>query len=90
MHQQMEQQKASLDSSTKNLNEQMEHASKSYDSTFAALQAETNNRNLNSFMADMKEREQKEKQRMWLRIGLGLFFLIILIIGLKRKGKVKK
>ncbi len=90
MHRQMDKQRASLDSSMKKMDTLLQHQSKSYDSSIAAQQIETNNRNLNSFLGDMKEREQKEKQRMWMRIGFGLLLLVVGIIGMRRKSKVKK
>jgi hypothetical protein len=48
-----------------------------------------NSKNLDLFLADMKERERKEKQQAYIRIGLGVAFLAVLIIGLIRRRKKK-
>lgn len=48
-----------------------------------------NGKDLDLFLADMKEREREEKQQLYIRIGLGAAFLAVLIFGLLRRRKKK-
>jgi hypothetical protein len=88
MHQQMEKNKISLDSTMNNLDSSLQRANKFNDSMETARQIESNNRNLTGLVNMMQDREKKERQTMWLRIGLGIGILIIGIIGIARKKKV--
>ena len=89
MHQQMEKNRLSLDSTMNSLDSSMQRANKFNDSMQTALQMESNNRNLTGLVDMMQERERKEKQGMWMRIGLGIAMLILGIIGIARKKKTK-
>jgi len=90
MRRQVQKQRASLDSSMKRSDSMLRSQSKYFDSVSLARDMEQNNRNLSSFVNNLREREKKEKQKMWMRIGLGIVFLAIGIIGVTRKRKVKK
>ena len=61
---------------------------KEQDSTWQ-MTFQENEKNLNSLMNEIRERDRKEKQQMYLRFGLGLLFLDVLIIGLLRRRKRK-
>lgn len=50
---------------------------------------EQNSKNLDVFLADMKEREKKEKRRMYIRLAAALIFLAVLVYGLARKRKIR-
>ena len=89
MHQQIEKNKLSLDSTMKNLDSSLQRANKFNDSIAMARQMESNNRNLTGLVDMMQEREKKARQGMWLRIGLGIAFLIIGIVGIARMKKTK-
>jgi len=90
MRRQGEKQRASLDSSMKRSDSILLKQGRYYDSVNLARDMEQNNRNLTSFVNNLREREKKEKQKMWLRIGLGVLFLAIGIFGVTRKRKAKK
>jgi hypothetical protein len=51
---------------------------------------ERNERNLNSFLADQKRRNEKLKKQNMIRIGIGVGFLAIMVIGLMRRRKAKQ
>jgi len=87
MHQQIEKNRLSLDSSLKSLDSSVYQANSFLDSAETARQIESNNRNLTGLVSMMQEREKKARQAMWLRIGFGLAMLIIAIIGFTRKKK---
>jgi len=89
MHQQIEKQRITLDSSMKSFDSSMQQFNTFSDSMATARTIASNNRNLDGLVDMMKERERKEKQAMWLRIGLGIAILIVGIIGITRKKKVK-
>ena len=61
---------------------------KEVDST-GQLTFQENEKNLNSLMNEIRDRDRKERQQMYLRFGLGLLFLVVLIIGLLRRRKRK-
>ena len=89
MHQQMEKNRLTLDSTTNSLDSSLQHVNKFTDSLETARRMESNNRNLDGLVSMMQERDRKARQGMWLRIGLGIAFLIIGIIGIARKKKTK-
>jgi hypothetical protein len=52
-------------------------------------QTTQNSKNLDQFLADMKEREKREKRQAYIRIGLGVAFVIVLFIALARRRKLR-
>ncbi len=87
MHQQMEKNRLSLDSTKSNLDSSIQRANKINDSMDMVRQVESNNRNLTGLVSMMQERDRKERQAMWLRIGFGIAILALGIVGLMRKKK---
>ena len=88
LHQQM--QKGKLDSSLKNLDSLILRQTKSMDSAAIARDMELNNRNLDSFLADQKERRQKEKRNALLRLGFGILILAFGIFAMLRRRKPRQ
>jgi len=60
---------------------------KKKDSIAIARDIEHNNKNLDYFLADYKERQQKEKRRIWWRLGLGIAFAGIGVFAILRRRK---
>ncbi len=46
-------------------------------------------RNMGSFLSEMRERDRKAKQQMWMRLGFAGLMIIIAIIGFTRRKKAK-
>ncbi len=90
MHQQIQEQRAKLDSSMKSTDSVIEQLNKRRDSEYNAQQTENNIHNLNGLLSDMKERERKQRQQMWMRIGFGIVLLVVGIVAMRRKRKEKK
>ncbi len=88
LHQQM--QKSKLDSSLKNLDSLLLQQSKSMDSAAIARDMDLNNRNLDSFLAQQKERQQKEKRNAMIRIGLGGLILGFGIFAMRKRKKTRQ
>lgn len=80
---------AKIDSMTKALNESINANMHVTDSLNMVRFNEQNARNLDAFMAQRKVQEQKAMRNMYWRLGFGVLMLIVLIVGLKRKKKVK-
>jgi septal ring factor EnvC (AmiA/AmiB activator) len=89
MQREIAKQRAALDSSQKVRDSLLLQGVKKNDSAEMARYMEQNTRNLDSFVKNMKEREQKQKLSNWMRIGAGLLFLAIGIYGVMRKRKPK-
>ena len=89
MHQQIEKNRISLDSTMSALDSTMKRGAQYNDSMATVQRVELDTRNYTGLARMMDERNKKEKQRMWLRIGLGIAFLIIGIIGFTRRRKTK-
>lgn len=76
-----------IDSSRKAMNERLREQQDSFYKLQVKQSLEQNSRNLDRFLADMKEREKKERRQMYIRLGLGVAFLAVLIVGLLRRRK---
>ncbi|MDB5207007.1 MAG: hypothetical protein JWR72_2082 [Flavisolibacter sp.] len=82
----------SIDSSSKAIEQTTKDLDRWTDSTQQITlrhQTTQNSRNLDQFLADMKEQERKEKRQTYIRIGFGAAFLVVLIIGLARRRKIR-
>jgi septal ring factor EnvC (AmiA/AmiB activator) len=90
MHQQIQEQRAKLDSSMKSTDSLIGQMNKRRDSEYNAHQTEQHINNLTGFFSDMKERERKQRQQMWMRIGFGMALLVIGIVAVMRRRKEKK
>lgn len=60
-----------------------------YDAVINQNERTSMDRNLDSLMSTMREREKKQKRDAMIRIGIGVFFAVILIVGLARRRKKK-
>ena len=89
MHEQIEKNRRSLDSSRSSLDSSISHVNIFTDSMEKARRLAENNRNISGLVSMMKERERKARQGMWLRIGLGIAGLILAIVSFTRKKKTK-
>ena len=76
-----------VDSSTKAMRQRITATEDSLYKMEVQRSLQQNNRNLDRFLADMKEREKREERQMYIRLGIGVLFLAVLIIGLLRKRK---
>jgi uncharacterized protein YlxW (UPF0749 family) len=83
-------QRAELDSMQKASDSLFAVRMKISDSIEMARFNEQNTRNLNSFVAGMKEREQKQKKAMWMRLIFGGVLLGVGIFAMLRKRKKKE
>ena len=89
MHQQIQQQRAKLDSSMKSTDSLIERMRQRRDSEYNAQQIQNNINKLNGLVSTMKERERKQKQQMWMRIGFGVVLLVVGIVAMRRRKKAK-
>jgi flagellar biosynthesis/type III secretory pathway M-ring protein FliF/YscJ len=80
---------AKIESTTAKLNESINASIHRTDSMNMVRFNEQNTRNLDAFMAARKEQERKTTQRIYWRLGFGVLMLIVLIVGWRRKKKVK-
>lgn len=90
MHQQIQEQRARLDSSRKSTDSLIERMRMRSDSEYNAQQTQRNINNLNGLVSTMRERERKQKQQMWMRLGFGLALLVIGIVAMRRRKKLKE
>jgi hypothetical protein len=49
-----------------------------------------NERSLDSFLQEMKDRETKEKRRTYMRLGAGVILLFALFVTIARRAKSRK
>ena len=80
---------AKMDSVTAKLNESINASMRVTDSLDMVRFNEQNTRSLNAFMAERREQERKATQRIYWRLGFGILMLAVLIVGWRRKKKVK-
>ena len=82
----------SVDSSSKAIEQTTKDLNRWNDSSQQIIlrrQTTQNSKNLDQFLADMKEQKRKEKRQTNIRIASGAAFLIVLFIGLARRRKMR-
>lgn len=83
--QQINQQKSSIDTLNRKINNQIIEQGRRIDSVAMINYQEQNNRNLNNLVAEIKKADTKARRTMWFRMIFGISILAIGIFALLRR-----